>query len=255
MAKAEKDSPLFEYVLRLGDNALINGQRLSEWCGHGPFLEEDVGVANTALDLIGRARMLLSYAGQVEGRGRDEDDLAYGRDEREWRNFLIMELPNGDFGFTTARQFLVDVHDRLLYAALKSSSDETLAAIAAKAHKESEYHLRHTSEWMLRLGDGTEESHQRIQSALDQVWAFADEMFQGDEVDAWALAGEVGPDPAELREQWAAQVRSLLKRAGLKLPEDARAPGGGRRGLHTEHMGYLLAEMQFVQRAYPGLTW
>ncbi len=250
-----RNPELFEYVLRLGDNALINGQRLSEWCGHGPFLEEDVGVANTALDLIGRARMLLSYAGQVEGQGRSEDDLAYLRDEREWLNFLIVELPNGDFGFTTARQFLVDAYNFYLYQALQDSSDETVAAIAAKAFKESDYHLRHTGEWMLRLGDGTEESHSRIQTALNDVWAFADEMFRGDEIDAWAGKEGVGPDLAVLKSQWDERVRSVIGRAGLVVPDDERGPLGGRRGLHTEHMGFLLAEMQFVQRAYPGLQW
>lgn len=246
---------MFEYVLRLGDNALINGQRLSEWCGHGPFLEEDIGVANTALDLIGRARLLLSYAGELEGKGRGEDDLAYRRDERTWRNCLIVELPNRDFAFTTARQFLVDVFDLCLYDALRGSTDARLAAVAAKAYKECIYHLRHTSEWILRFGDGTGESHERTQQALDEVWSFTGELFDADEVDQHMVEADVGPDPAALQARWDEKVRAVLTQATLSQPGQGLRTLSGRRGVHSEHMGFLLAEMQFVQRAYPDLQW
>ena len=251
----KKNEALFEYVLRLADDALINGQRLSEWCGHGPFLEEDVGVANTALDLIGRARLLLTYAGQLEGKGRDEDALAYGRDEREFRNVLMLELPNGDFAFTCVRQYLVDAYNSLLYGHLLESRDETLAGIAGRAAKESAYHLRHTREWMLRLGDGTEESHMRSQQALDRLWPYAAEFFTADAVTG--VIGElgVGPDPQRLRHEWYSETRETFRRATLEPGDEGFHPSGGRDGRHTEYMGFLLAEMQFLQRAYPGLTW
>lgn len=249
------DTALLEYTLRLGDDALVNGQRLSEWCGHGPFLEEDVGVANTALDLIGRARLLLSYAGKLEGRGRDEDALAFDRDEREWRNLLIAELPRGDFGFTTVRQFLLDACHHHLYTELCTSRDEMLAGIAGRAAKESEYHLRHTTEWMLRLGDGTPESHDRVQRALDELWSFTPEMFESDPVlDAMEAQG-IAPSAALLQAEWSRTVNPVLRAAGLELPRESWPHTGGRQGLHTEHMGFLLAEMQFVQRAYPGQKW
>ena len=244
-----------EYALRLGDDALVNGQRLSEWCGHGPFLEEDVGVANTALDLIGRARLLLAHAGKMEGKGRDEDDLAFTRDERDWRNALITELPRGDFGFTTVRQFLLDAYNRHLYLGLLSSRDETLAGIAGRAAKESEYHLRHSSEWVLRLGDGTDESHGRAQRALDELWSYMPELFESDSVTAFVEAEGLGPSPAWLQAEWQRTVEPLLREAGLTIPENAWPQTGGRQGMHTEHMGYVLAEMQFLQRAYPGLDW
>lgn len=255
MSELSQENALFKYVLRLGDNALVNGQRLSEWCGHGPFLEEDVGVANTALDLIGRARMLLSYAGELEGKGRSEDDFAYLRDERDWWNFLLTELPKGDFAFTTARQFLLDAYNFYLYEALQQSSDSTLAGIAAKAVKECAYHLRHTSEWMLRLGDGTQESHEKIQSSLNELWTYTGELFEQDEVDQAMVQAGIAADVNKLRQQWDKKIDSVLKEATLERPEDAWAQTGGRQGLHTEHMGYLLAEMQAVQRAYPGQQW
>lgn len=246
---------LLEYTLRLGDDALINGQRLSEWCGHGPFLEEDVGVANTALDLIGRARLLLDYAGRLEGRGRGEDELAFTRDERQWRNLLITELPRGDFAFTTVRQFLLDAYHRHLYTELLTSRDETLAGIAGRAAKEAEYHLRHTSEWVLRLGGGTDESHGRMQRALDELWSFTPEMFERDKVtDAMEEAG-VAPTTAMLETEWTRTVEPVLREAGLTVPGGEWPHTGGRQGMHTEHFGFLLAEMQFVQRAYPGQKW
>jgi ring-1,2-phenylacetyl-CoA epoxidase subunit PaaC len=255
MTDVNSQQALFEYLLRLGDTALINGQRLSEWCGHGPFLEEDIGVANTALDLVGRARMLLSYAGEIEGKGRGEDDLAFLRDERDWRNLLIAELPKGDFAFTTARQFLLDAFAYPLYDALQSSADERLAAIAAKAVKESAYHLRHTGEWMLRLGDGTDQSRRRIQAAIEEVWPFKEEMFAADAIDETLREQGVAPSLEGIRKHWNAHVDRILEQATLTRPADGWPKDGGRRGQHTEHMGFLLAEMQFMQRAYPGLQW
>ena len=246
---------LFQYVLRLGDNALINGQRLSEWCGHGPFLEEDVGVANTALDLIGRARMLLTYAGEVEGAGRTEDDLAYFRHERDFRNFLIMELPVGDFAFTTARQFFIDVYDYFYYQALQYSVDSTLAAIAAKTLKECEYHLRHTGEWMVRLGDGTAESHEKIRKAVADLMPFTFELFDADEIDRRMCERHIGVDLDAIEKSWNEKVADALAEATLERPEVTFTRSGGRQGLHSEHMGYLLAEMQSVQRTWPGLQW
>jgi len=246
---------LFEYTLRLGDDALINGQRLSEWCGHGPFLEEDIGVANTALDLIGRARLLLTYAGEVEGKGRDEDQLAFTRDEREWRNALITELPRGDFGFTTVRQFLLDAFNQQLYDRLRLSTDATLAGVAGRAAKECDYHLRHTSEWVLRLGDGTKESHDRAQRALDALWPYTAELFESDPVQEQMEAEGVAPSTASMQSAWLHTVEPVLRAAELQIPENTWPQTGGRQGMHSEHMGFLLAEMQFVQRAYPGQTW
>ncbi len=246
---------LFQYVIRLGDNALVNGQRLAEWCGHGPFVEEDIAMTNTALDLVGRARMLLTYAGEVEGAGRTEDDLAYFRNEREFRNFHIMELPVGDFAFTTARQFFVDAYDYFYYQALQYSVDSTLAAIAAKTLKECEYHLRHSGEWIVRLGDGTGESHIKISRAVTQLMPFTFELFDADEIDQTMQAKQIGVDLKIIEAQWNEKVNSVLNKATLERPEAKFTRSGGRQGLHSEHMGYLLAEMQSVQRAYPGLEW
>lgn len=245
----------FETVLRLGDNALILGQRLSEWCGHSPFLEEDIAIANTALDHIGRARMLLTHAGELEGRGRSEDDLAYLRDEREFRNFLMVELPVGDFAFTLVRQFLLDVYHRELYALLKGSADETLAAIASKAVKECAYHVRRSGEWILRLGDGTSESHDRAQSALDELWGYSHELFAGDAVDRAMADAKVVPDLVDVYEPWRREVEATLTEATLQIPHDDWQATGGREGVHTEHMGHLLAELQVLQRTYPELEW
>ncbi|MEE2984582.1 MAG: 1,2-phenylacetyl-CoA epoxidase subunit PaaC [Pseudomonadota bacterium] len=245
----------FETVLRLGDNALILGQRLSEWCGHSPFLEEDIAIANTALDHIGRARMLLSHAGEIEGRGRSEDDLAYLRDEREFRNFLMVELPVGDFAFTLVRQFLLDVYHRELFAMLKGSADETLAAIASKAVKECAYHVRRSGEWILRLGDGTSESHDRAQSALDELWGYSHELFAGDAVDRARADAKVVPDLVDVYAPWRREVEATLTEATLQIPHDDWQATGGREGVHTEHMGHLLAELQVLQRTYPELEW
>lgn len=245
----------FQYVLRLGDNALINGQRLSEWCGHSPFLEEDIAMANTALDHIGRARMLLSHAGQLEGAGRNEDDLAYLRNEQAFGNFLICELPIGDYAFTLLRQYLLDVYHRHLYTQLCSSSDQDLAGIAAKAVKEARYHVRRSGEWILRFGQGTDESHQRLQRALDELWAYTPELFAYDEVDRQAEAAGVAPELSQLETAWRDEVEPHLGAAELNLPEQHWFASGGREGLHSEHMGRLLAEMQILQRTYPGLEW
>ena len=246
---------LFQYVVRLGDNALINGQRLAEWCGHGPFVEEDIAMTNTALDLIGRARMLLTYAGEVEGEGRTEDDLAYFRSEREFRNFQIMELPVGNFAFTMARQFFVDAYDYFYYQALQYSVDSTLSGIAAKTLKECEYHLRHSSEWVLRLGDGTGESHVKIGEAVARVMPFTFEFFDADEIDRTMQVNQIGVDLETIETLWDKKVNSVLKEATLERPELKYIRSGGRQGLHSEHIGYLLAEMQSLPRAMPGQDW
>ena len=253
--KPVADKPLFEYLLRLVDDRLVLGHRLSEWCGHGPILEEDIALSNIALDLIGHASALLSLAGNVEGKGRNEDALAYFRDGVEFRNALIVELPRGDFGFTIVRQFLFDAYSVLLLDALSRAGDERLAAIAAKSLKEGKYHLRHSSEWVVRLGDGTEESHARAQRALDELWRYVDELFEPDAVDAGVAAMGVVVDHAALRSRWNTMVADVMARATLALPADTPARRGGRTGRHTEHLGHMLSEMQIVARSHPGATW
>lgn len=250
----EKEA-LFEYCLRLGDSSLILGHRLSEWCGHGPILEEDIALINIALDYVGRATSILKYASEVENKGRTEDDLAYQRNERHFRNLLITEQPNGDYANTIARQFLFDVYSFLLYTELSKSKDETLAGIAAKSLKEITYHLRHSSQWMLRLGDGTEESHQRCQQALDNLWRFTDELFEMDEVDQILIQAHIAPDMSELKTKWQNHVHEVIQEATLKTPETPFKNSGSRQGKHTEHLGYLLAEMQYLSRSFPNSTW
>jgi ring-1,2-phenylacetyl-CoA epoxidase subunit PaaC len=248
-------NPLFEYLLRLGDDRLVLGHRLSEWCGHGPILEEDIALANISLDLIGQATMLLSLAGEVEERGHSADALAYFRNEVEYRNCLLVELPKGDFGFTIVRQFLFDAHSVLLWDALTRSSHETLAGIAGKALKEDKYHLRHSSEWVIKLGDGTEESHARVQRALDDLWRFTGELLDHDDVDD-AVAGQGIPvDYDAIASRWRAVVGDVIQRATLTLPPDEAMQRGGRRGRHTEHLGHMLSEMQIVARSHPGAQW
>jgi ring-1,2-phenylacetyl-CoA epoxidase subunit PaaC len=247
--------PLFEYLLRLGDDRLVLGHRLSEWCGHGPILEEDIAMTNLALDLIGHATLFLRLAGEVEGQGRDEDALAYWRDEREFRNLQLCELPNGDFGVTMVRQFLFDSWSLTLLEALSRSADARLAAIAAKAHKETRYHVRHSSEWMCRLGDGTEESHRRAQAALDELWPWTGEFGYADDVERTLQAQGIVPDPAELVPRWDRMARDILARATLSVPEGPMRMTGGRFGRHTESLGHLLAEMQIVARSHPGARW
>ena len=245
----------FEYILRLADSSLIIGHRLSEWCGHGPILEEDIALINIALDFVGSGTSLYQYAAQVEGKGRTEDDLAYMRDEREFRNLLLTEQPNGDYAMTITRQFIYDVYTFYLYEALKNSKDETISAIAVKAHKEITYHLRHTTEWMYRLGDGTEESHMRMQDAINELWMFVPDLFDMDEVDQLMIKEAIGVDLNAVKTQWDAHVKPVIEKATLKLPTTTYHQKGSREGKHSEHLGFLLAEMQYLHRAYPEAKW
>ena len=249
------DTPLVQYTLRLADNALVLGHRLSEWCGHAPILEEDIALANIALDLIGQARALYTYAGEVEGAGHDEDKLAYLRDVPQFRNILLVEQPNGDFAVTIARQLLYSAFMDPYWRAMTESKDATLAAIAAKAEKETAYHLRHSAEWLIRLGDGTEESHRRAQDALDELWMYTGEMFEADRIDRALIETGVAVDPAALRPEWNRTVDAVLAEATLTRPADGWMQSGGRTGRHSEHLGYILADLQFLQRAYPDATW
>ncbi|MDF2367172.1 MAG: phenylacetate-CoA oxygenase subunit PaaC [Sneathiella sp.] len=246
---------LFDYLLRLGDNSLILGQRLAEWCGHAPMLEEDLALTNIGLDLLGQARMFLSYAGEVEGKGRDEDRLAYFRDTKDWRNLLLLEQPNGDFAATMARQFFFDSFQYLQFEALARSSDERLAGIAAKSLKETTYHRRHSTDWIIRLGDGTDESHEKMQRAIDAIWGYLPEMFDMDAVDDAMVADGIGVDVTALRTAWDGYVNDVLAEATLIRPEDSWSVRGSRDGKHSEHLGYILAEMQFLPRAYPDAKW
>jgi ring-1,2-phenylacetyl-CoA epoxidase subunit PaaC len=249
------ENPLAEYLIRLGDDRLVLGHRLSEWCGHGPILEEDIAMSNIALDLVGHASSLLKLAGEVEGQGRTEDTLAYWRDGTAYRNALLVEQPNGDFAVTMVRQFLFDAYSVLLWDQLSRSSYEPLAAIAAKSLKEDKYHLRHSSEWVVRLGDGTEESHARAQAALDALWRFTGELFERDAVDEAVAAEGVAVDMDALRALWDTMVNDVLTRATLTRPTVTGMRSGGRRGRHTEFLGHMLATMQSVARAHPGATW
>ncbi len=249
------DQALFEYLCRLGDNTLVLGHRVSEWCGHSPVLEEDIALANTALDLIGQTQLWLELAGEIEGKGRSADDLAYLRDAWDFRNLLLVERPNGDFGQTLMRQFLFDAFQQVLLTRLKDSTDERVAAIAEKAAKEVAYHLDRSAGTVVGLGDGTPESHTRMQAALDYHWEYIGEMFEGDAVDALLAKNGIVPDPADLRPDWEDLVGGYLKQATLTIPEAGFVHKGGKTGRHTEHLGYILAEMQFLQRAYPGAEW
>jgi ring-1,2-phenylacetyl-CoA epoxidase subunit PaaC len=246
---------LFAYLLRLGDNALILGHRLSEWCGHSPALEEDLALSNVALDLIGQTQLWLNLAGEVEGKGRDADKLAYLRDARDYRNVLLVEQPNGDFALTMARQFYFDAWHYLLLRELTGSKDARIAEIAAKGLKEVTYHLERSRDWVLRLGDGTEESHRRMQTAIDDLWMYTGELFESDEVDQAMVREGLGPDLTMLHESWLGLVRATAEEATLTLPQPGWAQKGGKRGLHSEHLGYILADLQFLQRAYPNATW
>jgi ring-1,2-phenylacetyl-CoA epoxidase subunit PaaC len=248
-------TPLFDYALRLADDALLLGHRLSEWCGRAPTLEEDLALANIGLDLIGQARSLYAYAGEVEGRGRDEDRLAYLRQDREYRNLLLVELPNGDFACTIVRQLLYAAFMVPFWERLQASRDETLAAIAAKSLKEVLYHLRHAAEWVIRLGDGTEESRRRTEAALDELWPWTGELFEQDAAERALVEAGIAVDRAALKPAWDATVDEVLAEATLARPQDGWMQTGGRRGLHTEHLGYLLAELQHLQRSHPGASW
>jgi ring-1,2-phenylacetyl-CoA epoxidase subunit PaaC len=246
---------LLQYLLRLGDTSLILGQRLGEWIGHSPALEEDLGLANLSLDLVGQARLLLTYAGEVEGKGRDEDALAFFRDAPQFMNHALAEQPNGDFAQTMVRQVLLDAWQLEMYEALSSSADTRLAAIAAKALKESHYHFRFSSGWVIRLGDGTQESHRRTQNALNGLWRFTDELFSADDIDDQMVVAGIGPPLTELQTRWSAHIDAVLREATLARPASARYPWHGKRRVHTEHLGHMLTEMQHLQRTYPGAQW
>jgi ring-1,2-phenylacetyl-CoA epoxidase subunit PaaC len=253
--KTQADNVLLESLLRFGDNCLILSQRLAEWCGHGPVLEEDIALTNVALDLLGQARLWLTYAGEVEGAGRNEDTLAFLRDTGEFRNVLLVEQPNGDYAMTTARQFYFDTWHYFAIRELERSSDNRIAGIAEKAVKEVTYHLQRSTDWVARLGDGTEESHRRMQSAIETLWLYTGELFEMDEVDRKAQQRGLIPDFTALRPRWLEHVEGTLRAATLRMPADGWMQHGGKRGVHTERLGYILAEMQFLQRAYPGARW
>ena len=248
-------SGLQRYVLALADDALVAAQRMGEWIASAPQIEEDVALGNIALDLLGQARALLTYAGSLDDPARTEDDLAYWRDEREFRNVQLVERANGDFAVTIARLLVLATYLHELYGRLTASTDETLAAVAAKAVKEVDYHHDHASMWVLRLGDGTDESHSRMQAALEAEWPYVAELFDGSYVDPALVADGVAVDPATLRDAFGKRVADVVHQATLTLPEVTPAVTGGRRGVHTEAMGYLLAEMQHLARSHPGATW
>ena len=246
-------TPLFDHVLGLADDALISAQRMGWWISRAPELEEDVALANIGLDQLGQARTLLDYAGRVEGAGRSEDDLAYLRDDREFRNVWLVERPQTDFGVTMARLLVFAAYQSELYAALSRSADPTLAGVAGKAVKEVAYHLDHAARWVVRLGDGTDESHARMQAALEAEWPFVDELFTP--ADTELIEQGIAIDPTALRPAVLDRIGTVVSEATLSVPDVAPAIGGGRRGLHTEHLGYLLAEMQHLARSHPGATW
>ena len=248
-------SELFQYLLRRGDDALILAQRHAEWSSKAPTLEVDLSLSNIGLDLLGQAKSFLDYAGEVEGKGRDGDTLAFRRDAHDFTNCLLVEQPNGDFGQTMARQFLFSAWQKLLFAQLTGSNDEHVAAISAKAIKEVSYHESLSAEWLVRLGDGTEESHARMQQGLGYMWRFVDELFQIDSAEAVLAEAKTIPDPGTLREAWDHRVNGVLAEATLERPAETRAIAGGRQGRHTEHLGPMLAEMQFLPRAYPDAKW
>ncbi|TPW28930.1 phenylacetate-CoA oxygenase subunit PaaC [Martelella alba] len=255
VADAELAPALFAWLCRLGDTTLVLGHRVSEWCGHAPVLEEDIAFANGALDLIGHTQMWLGLAGEVEGKGRSADNLAYLRDAAQFRNLLIAELPKGDMAQTVMRQFLVDAWHYGLLSALVASRSPRVAEIAVKALKEVSYHLERSADLVIGLGDGTAESHARMQKALDDLWSYTGEMFIGDAVDQTIADAGIAPLPESLKDEWLETVKAVLAEATLSIPEDGYAHRGGKTGRHTEHLGFLLAELQFLQRAYPGAEW
>ncbi len=246
---------LIDYSLRLADNANVLGHRFCEWSGKGPMLEEDLALSNLGLDLLGQARSFYSYAAELKGDGCTEDDLAFLRDANEYKNLLLVEMPNGDFAVTMLRHLLFSAYYLPFFVALSQSNDKTLAAIAAKAEREMAYHLRHSAEWVIRLGDGTEDSLKRMQDAIMVLWPYTGEMFESDEIDQQLVDAGVAIDPESLREQWHATINEVFQRAGLVEPESVWMQTGGRTGVHTEHLGFMLAEMQFLQRSYPGAEW
>ena len=246
---------LFNYTLRLGDTSLILAQRLTEWTGHGPFLEEDLALTNIALDILGRGKNLLEYAAKIEDKGRTEDDLAFLRNDREYFNALITEQPNGDYAKTIVRQALIDCFDLLFYTALSKSSDATLAGIAAKSIKEITYHKRHSFSWVIRFGNGTEESMTRLQKGFNETWPFTGELFEMTEADELLLKENVAVDLNTLKPVWEKEIMELLSKANITLPETVFMQKGSRKGLHTEHLSYILAEMQSLPRMHPGAKW
>jgi ring-1,2-phenylacetyl-CoA epoxidase subunit PaaC len=248
-------SPTVQYLLRIGDTVLILAQRVAEWSGHAPILEEDIAMSNMALDLVGQARAVLTHAGAVEGRGHDEDQLAFLRDERDYRNVTLVELPRGDFAVTVLRNAMIATFFRLLWERLAASSDTELAGIAGKAVKEARYHQQHAADWVVRLGDGTDESRGRLERALADLWPYAAELFASDGVDEDAHASGLGPRWGDLREPWLAEMTAILDEARLAVPAAVPFLSTGKRGVHSEHMGFILAEMQHLQRAYPGGVW
>ncbi len=247
--------PMLQYLLRIGDTCLILGQRLGEWCGHAPIIEEDIALTNMALDLIGQARGVLTLAGDQCTQDYDEDQLAFLRDERDYLNPTLVELPRGDFAFTVLRNAMVATWLKLLWERLRDSSDAELAAIAGKALKEARYHQQHAADWAVRLGDGTDESRRRCEAALARLWLYTSELFEDDAVDAAAQTSGLGPAASELREPWLAEMREILDAATLTPPADTAFRSSGKRGVHSEHMGYILSEMQYLQRAFPGGAW
>ncbi len=251
----DRDTALFEYLVRLGDDSLILSQQLSGWCGHAPTLEVDLSVANIALDLLGQATLLLDYAGEVEGKGRDADKLAFGRDALKFRNCLLVEQPNGDFAQTVARQFIFSTWQQLLYQGLSQSSDQQLAGIAAKSLKEITYHADWAAEWVVRLGDGTDESRERMTNGLDWMWRFVGELFETDEVDSVLDKLGIAAAKDSLRADFDAALKATLDAASMPLEPLPTPIFGGRSGHHSEHLGHILSEMQFLPRAYPGATW
>lgn len=248
-------APEVQYLLRIGDSCLILAQRISEWCGHAPILEEDLALSNIALDLLGQARALLTHAAKLDGQGHDEDQLAFLRDERQYLNPVLMELPRGDFAYTQLRNFGVATWLLLLWRRLEQSSDAEVAAIAGKAVKEAAYHQQHSADWVVRLGDGTEESAQRMKAALSTLWPYFNELFDADAVDAAAAAQGLGPAWSDLKEDWRAAFAEVLEEAQLAVPKDSGFRSEGRVGMHGEHMGHLLATLQYLQRSYPGGKW
>jgi ring-1,2-phenylacetyl-CoA epoxidase subunit PaaC len=249
---------MINYILHLADNALIYGHRLSEWCGHGPILEVDMAISNIALDNIGTARTLYQYAAEIEGNGKTEDSYPYFRDVREFKNVLLVEMPNGDFADTIARSLFFDAYQFLFYTALKNSKDEKLAAIAEKSIKEVTYHLRFSKEWTIRLGDGTDESKQKIQRAINDLWSYTGELFDASEVEKEMIAKGIAPDISELKTAWEKIIADTLEEATLTYPISLQGgwfQKGGKTGVHTEYMGFLLAELQYMQKTYPGNEW
>ena len=255
MNSNELKQATIDYAVRLGDDSVILGHRLSEWTSRGPFLEEDIALGNVALDFLGRARFFYSYAAELAGNDKTEDDYAYLRDERQFQNQLILELPNGDFAVTMARQFLVDVYNTHYLDQLRKSADSQIAAIAHKAVKETSYHLRRSRDWVRRLGDGTEESHGRMQKAFADLWGYTHELFEQDELELNLVDQGIAANAAIIRDWWLEKVEGTLKESTLAMPTSEWAVRGGRAGYHSENLGHILTEMQYVHRAYPGCKW